>query len=95
MTMEFLESLQRLHEDWLVHKNTTFPLPSERCVYTDLSTLLWYNAIDSVQGDTGGLTLSFVAFDLKVGKSAQYSASIGGIGISDGQHSGITKLKTT
>ena len=30
MGIEFLESLNRLHEDWLVHRNTSFPLPSDR-----------------------------------------------------------------
>ncbi len=30
LTMDFLEGLHRLHEDWLVHKNTTFKLPSNK-----------------------------------------------------------------
>lgn len=30
ITMEFLEGLQRLHEDWLVHRNTSFPIPSKK-----------------------------------------------------------------
>jgi len=37
MSMEFLESLNRLHEDWLVHRNTSFPLPSERIMVIDTS----------------------------------------------------------
>lgn len=37
ITMDFLNSIQRLHEDWLVHKNTTFPIPSKKVVVINTS----------------------------------------------------------
>jgi len=37
ITMDFLNSIQRLHEDWLVHKNTTFPMPSKRVIVINTS----------------------------------------------------------
>ena len=30
LTMDFLRGIYKLHEDWLMHKNTTFPLPSKK-----------------------------------------------------------------
>jgi len=35
ISMAFLDSIYRLHEDWLLHKNTTFPLPSKRVIVID------------------------------------------------------------
>merc|ERR1712117_217909 len=35
MGIGFLESLNHLHEDWLVHRNTSFPLPSDRVIVID------------------------------------------------------------
>ncbi len=32
VSQRFLEGIHRLHEDWLVHRNTSFPLPSKKFV---------------------------------------------------------------
>eukprot|EP00095_Tigriopus_kingsejongensis_P003612 maker-scaffold49_size462716-snap-gene-1.18 protein:Tk03612 transcript:maker-scaffold49_size462716-snap-gene-1.18-mRNA-1 annotation:"thymidine kinase mitochondrial precursor" len=37
ISKDFLWNIHRLHEDWLVHKNTSFPLPSDRVITIDTS----------------------------------------------------------
>lgn len=37
IAMSFLEDIHTLHEDWLVHRNTSFPLPSKKIIVINTS----------------------------------------------------------